>query len=117
MKNNEKETENREETKKNSVDYNEQYDMVPVREAMKLHIRAFRLLYQQRPQAIVSRFCQEAWNHLTPYIIVWMTALLLNEMAGDRDTERITQLVVTLLVTSAVIALGKALIGAWQKSV
>ena len=114
---NENETENREETSKNDVDYDEQFDMVPVRDAMKLHFRAFRLLYQQCPQAIVSRFCQEAWNHLTPYIIVWMTALLLNEMAGARDTERITRLVVTLLVTSAVIALGKALIGAWQKSV
>ncbi len=85
-------------------------------ETVKLNGRAFRIFYQHYPQMVLSRFLTVIWNALTPYVGIYLSALVIDELAGGRDTERLRFLVLLTLAISAVIALGSALLNKWRES-
>ena len=49
------------------------------REAWKLNRRAFVLIYKQCPHMILSRLICVVWDSLTPYIGIYLSALLITE--------------------------------------
>ena len=50
------------------------------REAWKLNRRAFALIYKRCPHMIISRLVCVAWDALTPYIGIYLSALLITEL-------------------------------------
>ena len=57
--------------------------------AFKINVRAFKLLYERYPQMMLSRLFTEIWNSLTPYVGIYLSALIIGELAGCRDAERL----------------------------
>ena len=80
------------------------------RETVQVNQRAFRIFFKQYPQTILSRLSSVIWNALAPYIGIYFSALIIDELAGGRDPERLLRLVVTTLVVGAVSALVTALL-------
>ncbi len=82
-------------------------------ETWKLHKRAFLLIWKYSPHTLLSRFFPAIWRALTPYVGIYLSALILDELAGDKDPRRLTLLVLITLTAASVIALGSALLTKW----
>ncbi|MGN1410135.1 MAG: ABC transporter ATP-binding protein [Eubacteriales bacterium] len=89
---------------------------MPWSEAAKINLRAFRLLYSRMPKMVVTRLALVVWDSLTPYVGIYLSALLISELAGARDISVLTRLVVITLVSSAVISLVSALAGKMKEA-
>jgi ATP-binding cassette subfamily B protein len=83
---------------------------------LKTNNRAIKLLYQHYPQMVVSNMASVIWNALTPYVGIYLSALVIDELAGNRNMERLQTLVLLTLVSAAVIALVTALLNKWKET-
>ncbi len=86
------------------------------REALALNRRAVMLYYHRYPMIWITRLLQIIWSSLTPYVGIYLSALLIDELAGPRDPARLKMLVIWTLSSAAVISLGSALIGWWMSA-
>lgn len=86
------------------------------RETIHLNHRALMLFYHQNPQMVVSTLLSSVWNALTPYVGIYFSARIIDELAGARDPQRLKLLVIITLVSAAVIALGTALLNKWKNT-
>lgn len=83
-------------------------------EQMKINLRTVKLIFKRRPEIIVSRLISVIWNSLTPYVGIYLSALIISELAGGKDREVLTKLVLIMLISSAVIALVAAFLEKWK---
>ncbi len=82
----------------------------------KLYNRAFKMFCKRYPQMVSSRLISVIWNALTPYVGIYLSALVIDELAGDRNAERLKLLVLITLASAAAIALGTALLYKWKET-
>lgn len=87
-----------------------------MREAFRLNARAFMIWWQQYPLIFVSSASYAVVSALTPYLSIYLSAQIINELAGARDLERLTQLVVVTLASTSVLGLLKAVLERWKNS-
>lgn len=80
------------------------------REAAKMTLRGLRVLYRENPQSITAQILDVVWSALTPYVGIYLSALIIGELAGGRDPEKLKMYVLLALVSAAVIALVSAFI-------
>lgn len=85
-------------------------------EMIAFNNRAFQIFYKRYPQMVFSRFLSVIWTALTPYAGIYLSALVIDELAGSRNVERLQFLVLITLVSSAVIAFGSALLNKWKET-
>ncbi len=85
-------------------------------EMRKLNNRAFKIFYKRYPQMVLSRFISVIWTALTPYVGIYLSALVIDELAGSRDVGRLQFLVWITLISAAVIALGSAFLNRWKET-
>ncbi len=91
-------------------------DKVPVREALKLNAKAFLIWWQHYPLIFVSSAIYAVVNALTPYVGIYLSAQIINELAGARELERLSRLVVVTLASTALLTLFKAALERWKNS-
>ena len=89
---------------------------VTLSRAFRANNRAFKLLYEHYPQMVLSHLISVVWNALTPYVGIFLSALVIDELVGNRDVQRLQMLVIITLVSAAVIALGTALLNKWKNT-
>lgn len=82
--------------------------------AFRLNLRALRLLYRYCPQLVASSLVCTVWDALTPYVGIYLSALVIDELAGGRNVHRLVTLVLVTLIAAALIALGSALLKRWK---
>ncbi len=82
----------------------------------KLNNRIFRLFYKRYPQMLLSQLVNVVWTALTPYVGIFLSALIINELAGNRNRERLQLLVLITLVAAAGISLISALLSRWMET-
>ena len=66
---------------------------ISLKEAIQLNHRAYKLFFQYYPKLILSRISLTVWKALTPYIMIYLSALVIEELAGNRSPESIRFLV------------------------
>lgn len=76
---------------------------ISAREYMVLFRRTFRLLNQLAPGITLIQFLQSLFQALIPFIAIYMTAKILNEMVTDRDIRRLI-LYVILTISAELLA-------------
>ena len=86
------------------------------RKAWQLNKRAFLLFCRRYPQMVVSRMSMTVWKSLTPYVGIYLSALIIDELAGNRNAERLRTLVLITLLSTAVISLVSVLLNKWMKT-
>ena len=84
------------------------------REAWTLNRRAFALIYKRCPHMIISRLVCVAWDALTPYIGIYLSALLITELTQGRNPSVLTRLVLIILLSAAFISLAAAFLHKWR---
>lgn len=84
------------------------------REAWKLNRRAFALIYKRCPRMIISRLICVIWDALTPYIGIYLSALLITELTEARNPSVIKKLVLIILISAALISLAAAFLHKWR---
>ncbi len=84
--------------------------------AMKNNRKALNLVFKENPQAIVSRFILSIWNALTPYVVIYLSALVIDELCGDRNPDRLKFLALTTITVTALISLIGAILTKWRNS-
>ena len=82
--------------------------------AFRANHRALKLIYKHYPQMVLSDLISVVWDALTPYVGIFLSALIIDELAGNRDVQQLQTLVLITLVSAAVIALGTAFLNKWK---
>lgn len=83
-------------------------------EAAKLNIRAFKTVYRTRKKVLVLRLIKFAFGALTPYLGIWLSARIIDEISGARNSEVLTSLVLWTLGSAALIALIQSFLDRWH---
>ncbi len=86
------------------------------RDAAKINLRALKLWWRRLPQLMTSHLVRVVWEALTPYVGIYLSALVIDELAGARDSHRLFFLVALTLASSAVISLVSAIINKWTNT-
>ena len=53
-------------------------------------IRGYKIIFKLFPRYMFWNTASNVWNHLTPYFGLFMSALILNELTGECNIERLT---------------------------
>lgn len=84
------------------------------REAYSINQKAFSLIYKLYPQMFTSRIICVIWDALTPYVSIYLSALIIEELSANRDPKRLTNLVLITLISAALISLISAFLIKWR---
>lgn len=80
------------------------------KESATLNMRAFQLFQKKCPKLIYSRLMYVAWTAVTPYVGIYFSTRIIEELAGSRDVGRLQMLVLYALGSAAFISLVTALL-------
>lgn len=90
---------------------------ISMREAISLHWWAVRQWWDVEPKLFLSTCAYALAKHLSPYVTIWLSAQLINELAGARDPERLKFWVLLTISLTAALQLLTALLYHWRQAV
>ena len=85
------------------------------RETLQSTLRAYKIWNRYAPKLLTSTALHSVFSALAPYVPVYFSAQILNELAGARDPGRLTTLVLLTLSVTAALALVTALLRRWKE--
>lgn len=91
-------------------------DKITWRRAARVNARALKLLYKNYPQMVLSRILYVVWTALSPYAGIYLAALIIDELSGACNTDRLIMLVLITISVAAVITLVTALLNKWKNA-
>ncbi|MGN0998153.1 MAG: ABC transporter ATP-binding protein [Faecousia sp.] len=83
------------------------------REAWKRNLRSWKIYWKLCPGRFVSDALRCVFQSLSPYVTIWISARLINELAGNRDPRQLAKWVVLQLAAGAMLALVSGLLNRW----
>lgn len=86
-----------------------------LKDALILHCRAFKLMNQYCPGLFLVGALETLCVSVTPYITIFISARIINELSGNRNPMILAQLVIIALICTLFTELLKALLGRWKK--
>lgn len=78
---------------------------VSSREAWRLHRRAAKLFYAERPALHAVDWLYAAFKSLSPYVLIYLSAQIIGELTGARDAHRLTVLAVAAAAAASLLPL------------
>lgn len=86
----------------------------PLRRSWQLTLRAWRTGYRLCPAQTISGVLLAAVKALSPYVTIYLSARILDELAGNRDAHRLLTLVLWQLGLAAALALADGMLKRWK---
>ncbi len=83
-------------------------------QAFRLTLRANKLGCDLEPGYAIATALEMVVTTLSPYVTIWLSAQLINELAGARDPQRLTTLALLTLLVGAGLTLLGGLLSRWQ---
>ena len=87
---------------------------ISFRETLLLHARGIKELGKILPQLLPSLGCQAAAAALTPYVLIFFSARILNELSVARRPEEIWRWVIWTVAAGGMLSVLNALLTAWK---
>lgn len=84
------------------------------RKTMALHIQAVRLLHKRAKHLLLSFTLHAIIGSLYPYVSIWLSAQIINELAGGKRPEVLWPLVIITLVSTAILTLLSDMVFHWK---
>ncbi len=84
------------------------------RETLRSTLRSYKLWHQYAPQLLPSMVSYCAVSGLAPYVTIYFSSQILNELAGARDPKRLLFLAVLTVLLTAALGILTALLNRWQ---
>ncbi len=91
-------------------------EKMTVKEAFYLNKRALLVWWKKSPKMFLSILISAIVSELIPFVGIYFSAQIINELADERNPERLLQLVVITLGVTSVLALLKAGINRWRST-
>ena len=88
---------------------------IPLGEAIRLGMRGYFLWWKKYPMMLISSVLCSVVGALTPYVEIYLTAKIINEIAGNRDANTLLQLVLITLFSTIALALINSGLSRWEK--
>lgn len=89
-------------------------DKLSFKEAMKINMRGYKIWWKLYPKMLISAAVHSIVSSLTPYVGIYLAAQIMNEIAGTKDVQVLTRLVLIALISAAVLALLNAVLLRWK---
>lgn len=93
---------------------NNQSMKVPFREAALLNKRAFQICWKNSPGIIVSTVVSSVVTALFPYVNIYFSARIIEELAGARNISVLKNLVILTITVNAALAVMRAVLERWH---
>lgn len=75
------------------------------KESWQMNLQALSLTFHHSPRLVTGKLVSCIWNALTPYVGIWLSALIIEELSGGRSPERLKELIIAALISAAGISL------------
>ena len=85
-----------------------------MRETIRLTLRGYKIWWRENPQMLIAPALCSIAETVSPYVSVWLLAQLINEIAGQKDRQRMIALTFALLVSAALLTLLGAALDRWK---
>ena len=92
----------------------EKEEKISFKEAIKLSIRGYKIWWRENPAIFISTFCHRAVLAITPYVAIFFTAQIIEEIVGSQDRIVLRNLVLMALISALILGLLIAGLGRWQ---
>ena len=89
-------------------------DKITLKEALHVNFRAFREINRYCPGVFAAEATHSVVSAIAPYITIWLSAQIINELATLRRADVLWKLVVITIVASALTTLVTGLLGKWK---
>lgn len=89
-------------------------DKVSFKEAFQLNKKVFLLLWEKYPKMFISSIVCALFGSLTPYVGIYLSAQIINEISGNRNKEKLMQLVFITLISTVIFSMLNAGLGRWK---
>lgn len=86
------------------------------KEICQMNIRAMQIFYQYEPQLVIASLLFIIWNALTPYVTIWFSAQIIEELSGAADARHLQFLVLWTLLVTAIAGLGTSWLRKWRRT-
>ena len=91
-------------------------DRVTLKETFRVHWRAYKTIRHFAPGTYASITLHGIASALTPYVVIWFSARIINELAGMRRPNELLHLVIAALLTGAGMTLVTGLLLRWRNA-
>ena len=88
---------------------------VPLRKAFSVYWRGLRLWHRICPQIIWSSVASVGIRSISPYVTIWFSARIIDELTGNRDTQRLWRLVLLTIIVTGLMTLLSILGNRWYQ--
>ena len=95
---------------------NQKADRVSFREAYKVNSRALKLINHHCPGMFLAIFLHAAFSAILPYISIYFSARIINELAGLRRADILMKWIVAELLIVTVFKLITAGLERWENT-
>ena len=92
-------------------------EKIAAKEVICLALRGYKLWWSENPRFFIAVAFHAIAEALTPFVGIFLMAQIINEIAGNRDPDRLTFLVAVALVSAAVLGLVNAVLERWREYV
>ena len=88
---------------------------VPLRKAFSVYWRGLRLWHRICPQIIWSSVASIGIRSISPYVTIWFSARIIDELTGNRDTQSLWRLVLLTVIVTGLMTLLSILGNRWYR--
>ncbi len=92
-------------------------DSISMKDAIALHWWAAKVWWGVEPKLFISTIAHSLATTITPYVTIWLSAQIINELAGRRDPDTLWQWVILTVVLTAGLQLLSAALYHWCEAV
>ncbi len=89
---------------------------VTVRETLRIHGRAAQDVNRRNPGFLLSVVLHNIVSAVIPYVTIWLSAQIINELAGDRRAEVLLSWVGITILSEAALGLVNAGLDRWERA-
>ena len=82
-------------------------------QAWKMNLRAWKIWWGLCPGVFFSTLASSITEAITPYVTIFFSARIINELAGNRRPEELTKWVILTLSCTAICALLQGIFSRW----
>ncbi len=84
------------------------------KDAISINLKAFKIHYKHFPKTIISIALHQIVTAISPYIAIFISARIIEELAGNKDPQVLWRLVIISLIAGALTALLTAISNRWK---
>ena len=91
-------------------------EKIGMKQAFKLHLWAAKVWWKIEPRLFLSVIFAAVAETVIPYVTIWFSARIINELAGQRNPEVLLRLVLTTVAVTAGLSVLSSVLKRWKNA-